>query len=228
MKILPFLWPFCQPPAKRISRGAGFCGFPKEKDFTTAPANSDIEDIGMGKSFQEQLLELGLVDKKKMNAAKKQQHQKKKAKTSRQGHGDTVEANRQLVREAEEKKKARVRQLNRERDAKLRKRADLAQIKQLVEQNRIDKDEDGIAYRFKVAGKIQRIFVSCDTADKLSDGRLGIVLLADSVEVVPRAIVEKIRRIDGAVTVIVNENKDENSDPDDPYAKYKIPDDLIW
>lgn len=183
----------------------------------------------MGKSFQDQLLALGLVDKKKAKEAKKQQHQtkKKKAKTGR--NKQVIDENVLLAQKAEEKKKARARKLNQERDAKLKKREEAAKIKQFVDQNRIEKDEKGIAYRFNVSGKIQRIFVAKDVADRLSDGRLGIVVLADQFEVLPRTVVEKITAINDQMNVILNHKTgDDHDDPDDPYAEYKIPDDLMW
>jgi uncharacterized protein YaiL (DUF2058 family) len=183
----------------------------------------------MGKSFQDQLLALGLVDKKKAKETKKQQHQtkKKNAKVSR--NKQVIDENVLLAQKAEEKKKARARKLNQERDAKLKKREEAAQIKQFVEQNRIEKDEKGMAYRFNVSGKIQRIFVAKEVADRLSDGRLGIVVLAEQFEVLPRTVVEKITAINNQMIVILNDRTgDEVDDPDDPYAEYKIPDDLMW
>ncbi|BHH84569.1 DUF2058 domain-containing protein [Desulforhopalus sp. 52FAK] len=183
----------------------------------------------MGKSFQDQLLALGLADKKKANEAKKQQHHKKKKQGKTLKKNQVIDENVLLAQKVEEKKKARARQLNRERDAKLKKREQVAQIKQFIEQNRVEKDEKGIAYRFNVDGKIQRIFVSKEVADKLSDGRLGIVVFAENFEVLPRVVVEKITAIDKKTVMILNERTgDEPDDPDDPYADYKIPDDLVW
>lgn len=183
----------------------------------------------MGKSFQDQLLALGLVDKNKAKETKKQQHQTKKKKGKTARNKQVIDENVLLARQAEEKKKARARKLNQERDAKLKKREEAAQIKQFVEQNRIEKDEKGIAYRFNVSGKIQRIFVAKDVADRLSDGRLGILVLGEQFEVLPRTVVEKITDINKRMLVILNDRTgDEADDPDDPYAEYKIPDDLMW
>ncbi|NOR24922.1 MAG: DUF2058 family protein [Desulforhopalus sp.] len=183
----------------------------------------------MGKSFQEQLLQLGLVDKKKASKAKKQQHQNKKQNSKTGKKQVVVDENALLAQQAEEKKKARVRKLNLQRDVKLQKRAEDAQVKQLVEQNRLEKDDRGIAYRFNVKGKIQRIFVTKETADQLSDGRLGIVGLAGQFEVVPRAIIEKIQSVSNRVFVNINAASSKaGSDPEDPYAGFEVPDDLMW
>lgn len=183
----------------------------------------------MGKSFQEQLLQLGLIDKKKASKAKKQQHQNKKQQAKAGKKHVVVDENALLAQQAEEKKKARARKLNLQREAKLQKRAEDAQVKQLVEQNRLEKDERGIAYRFNVSGKIQRIFVSKEFADQLSDGRLGIVGLGGQFEVVPRAIIEKIQSISDRVFVNINVATSKvESDPEDPYAGFEVPDDLMW
>ncbi len=183
----------------------------------------------MGKSFQEQLLKLGLVDKQKANQTKKQQHQNKKQNAKVGKKHVVVDENVLLAQQAEEKKKARTRKLNLQREAKLQKRADDAQVKQLILQHRLEKDDRGIAYRFTVDGKIQRIFVVKETADKLSDGRLGIVGLAGQYEVVPRNIIEKIQLINDQIFVNINvATSKEGSDPDDPYAGFEVPDDLVW
>ncbi len=93
----------------------------------------------------------------------------------------------------------------------------------------MEKDDRGIAYRFTVDNKIQRIFVAGEIADKLSDGRLGIVGLADQYEVIPRSIVEKIQSISDQVFVNINAaSSPKDSDPDDPYAGFEVPDDLMW
>lgn len=181
----------------------------------------------MGKSFQEQMLKLGLVEKKQVTDARKEQHQKKKQQVGKKAVA--VDENVLLARQAEEKKKARARELNLEREAKLQKRAEEARIRQLIEEHKQDKSDSGIPYRFNFQGTIQRIFVTGEMADRLSDGSLGIIALADKFEVIPRAVAEKIRLIDATLFINLNVSAAaETPDPDDPYAEYKIPDDLIW
>lgn len=183
----------------------------------------------MGKSFQDQLLQLGLVSSKKVKETKKKQHQNKKQKGKVGKKQTVVDENALLVQKAEEKKKARARKLNQQREAKLQKRADDARIKQLVEQHQIEKDDKGIAYRFNVSGKIQRIFVSAEIASKLSDGQLGIVGVGGQFEVVPRATIEKIKQVNEQIFVNLNSaSSHENVDPADPYAEFEVPDDLMW
>ncbi|TKB24026.1 DUF2058 domain-containing protein [Desulfopila sp. IMCC35006] len=183
----------------------------------------------MGKSFQEQLLQLGLVDKKKASETKKEQHQSKKQRSKSGKKNIVVDENVLLAQQAEQKKKDRARKLNLQREAKLQKRAEDGLVKQLVEDHRLAKDDTGIAYRFSVASKIQRIFVTKETAEKLSDGRLGIVGIADQFDVLPRRIIEKIQSVSDRVFVSLNSaTAQQDSDPEDPYAGFEVPDDLMW
>jgi len=57
-------------------------------------------------------------------------------------------------------------------------------------------------------------------------GRLVIVRIGDATELVPRVIGEKIAQRDAALVVQVKRAAE--VDPDDPYAAYQIPDDLMW
>ncbi|MGB3209743.1 MAG: DUF2058 domain-containing protein [Desulforhopalus sp.] len=183
----------------------------------------------MKKTFQEQLLQLGLVDKKKASKVKKEKHQHKKQETKGGKKNVVVDENVLLAQKAEEKKKARARKLNLQREEKLKKRAEDARIRQLVEQHRLEKDDRGMAYRFTVNKKIQRIFVAKEIADKLSDGRLGIVGLSDQFDVLPRSIIEKIQAVSDRVFININvASSKEGTDPEDPYAGFEVPDDLVW
>ncbi len=192
----------------------------------------------MRNSFQEQMLKLGLVDKKKVKEAKNEQHRSRKssAKSKKKKGGgqlSTAEENALLLQQAAEKKKARDLQLNRERDARLQKRAERAQIRQLIAQHKIAKDEDGVPYRFNVSGKIYRIFVDNITAQQLGNGILGIVEMVDTAgqfEVIPKDIIERIRATDKRIfTALVSASPSSGQkDEDDPYAEYTVPDDLVW
>ncbi len=191
----------------------------------------------MRNSFQEQMLKLGLVDKKKVKEARSEQHQNRKSSAqNRRKKGDRLSAaeeNALLLKKAADKKKARDQQLNRERDARLQKRAERAQIRQLIEQHKLAKDENGVPYRFNVSGKIHRIFVDSTIAEQLGSGTLGIVEMvgtAGQFEVIPKDIVERIRATDKRVfTALVCASSSPGAkDEDDPYAEYIVPDDLVW
>lgn len=181
----------------------------------------------MSNPFQDQFLKLGLVDKKQVNKSKKKQHKKKKQQASKKG--PVVDENALLVQQEKEKKRARDKELNRQREEKLKKREQMGAAKQIVEQNRLEKDANGVAYRFTENNKIHRVFVSEEVAEKLSKGVLAIVRVAQEYEVVPKGAALKIEQIGiGAFVFIAESSTGDETDPDDPYAEYKIPDDLIW
>jgi len=52
------------------------------------------------------------------------------------------------------------------------------------------------------------------------------VRIGDATELVPRVIADKIAERDASLVVQVK--KAAEVDPDDPYAAYQIPDDLMW
>lgn len=182
----------------------------------------------MGSSLQDQLLKLGVVDKKQAEKAKKKKHNKRKQQTAKK-QAPPVDENKLLAEQALAKKKERAQQLNLEREEKLRKREEVARIKQMIEQSRIPKDDKGVAYRFVDQKKVFRIFISQELIDSLSRGTVGVVRLNDQYEVCPAEIVKKIREIDSKVVVVLNKRvKDDKADEEDPYAGYEVPDDLMW
>jgi uncharacterized protein YaiL (DUF2058 family) len=61
----------------------------------------------------------------------------------------------------------------------------------------------------------------------LAAGRLAIVCLGGNTELVPKLIADKIAERDASLVVRVQKASTE-LDADDPYAAYKVPDDLMW
>lgn len=183
----------------------------------------------MGSSFQDQLLKLGLVDKKQVDKAKKTQHTERTKKEGKK-QPPPIDENALLAEQALAKKKERARQLNLEREEKLKRREEAARIRQMIETNCLPKDERGVAYRFVDQKKVFRIFISQELVDSLSRGGVGIVRLGEQYEVCPAEVVRKIRNLDAKVVVMLNEpvRKSEGSAGDDPYAGYEVPDDLVW
>lgn len=185
----------------------------------------------MANSLQNQLLKLGLVDKKRVAETRSKKYKQQKMAAKGRGAPTAAEENARLQREAEEKKKARVKRLNREREQKLQQRAAQAAIKQLIEQNAVERSDGGDPFRFNMGGKIHRLFVDREMVDRLSTGALGIVRVpgaGERFEVLPRAVLEKIQQLDSPPFIHLAEAEKKESDADDPYAEYKVPDDLMW
>lgn len=179
----------------------------------------------MANSLHEQLLKAGLTDKKKANKAKKtRQRQEKEQRHGKQKQED--EAVR-LARLARGRDAERDRELNRNKNEEAKRKAISAQIRQLIEMNRLSLDDGEIAYHFSDAGKVQRVYVTEKLHGQLSRDQLAIVKLDNRYEVVPAGVAEKISLRDAACVIVRNEAESRDN-TDDPYADFKVPDDLMW
>ena len=176
-------------------------------------------------SFQEQLLKAGLVDKNKVKVANQDKTRQKKVE--RRTGEQSVDEARLAALETQRKNAERARELNAQRDAAATQKAILAQIVQMVQKNRQSKGAPDIAYNFTHGHKIERIHVSAEVQAHLMAGRLLIVCQGGTTELVPRVIADKIAERDASLVVRVSKPSAE-IDADDPYADFKIPDDLMW
>lgn len=176
-------------------------------------------------SLQEQFLKAGLIDKKKAKLA--HQDKSKQQKQERRSGESTVSESRVAAQETQRQNAERARELNAQRDAAARQKAIMAQIGQMVKQNRQPRGNGDIAYHYTHDSKVERLFVSAAVQVHLVAGRLVIVCLDGVTELVPAVIADKIAERDPALVVRVSKNKSE-PDADDPYAAFQIPDDLMW
>lgn len=176
-------------------------------------------------SLQDQLLKAGLADEKKAKAVRTEKRKKRKAQPK-----GTVQENETEIRarQAREEKAERDRELNRQRQQEADKKAVQAQIRQLVSTNRLDRSRGETSYQFVHEKKIKKIFVDDTMVDQLSRGRLAIVFVNDSYELVAEGVARKIQERDQAAVVVLHDRKTDDTGEDDPYAGYEIPDDLMW
>lgn len=154
----------------------------------------------MGTSLRDQLLKKGLVDKKQVKKAKHQKHVSRKKNKGKKSAPAVNEARQAQL--AQEK-------LNREQNLKLNeeklKKENLAQIKQLIGENRLDLKKCNDPYYFKLGKKIKKIYVNQEISKKLSKGTLAIVMHKEFFEVVPAQIAEQITARDKDFPVIRHE-----------------------
>lgn len=176
-------------------------------------------------SFQEQFLKAGLVNKNKVKVAN--QDKSRQQKIERRSGTQSVDEVRLAALETQRRNAERARELNAQRDAAATQKAIAAQIVQMVQKNRQSKGAGDIAYNFTHGNKIERLYVSAAVQAHLMAGRLVIVCLGGTAELVPRVIADKIAERDASLVVRVNKTSSE-VDADDPYAAFKIPDDLMW
>lgn len=176
-------------------------------------------------SLKDQLLKAGIVDSKKAKQIDKEK--RKAAKSQPKGHA-RVDETREQVKLAQAQKAERDRELNRQQQAQNEKKAIQAQIIQLIRMNRIERVAGDVAYQFTDGRKIKKIYVTPQLQDELSRGRLAIARLDDSYELLPAAAARKIMQRDEEAIILLNTSEPAAVGEEDPYAEYKIPDDLMW
>ncbi|AXS85102.1 MULTISPECIES: DUF2058 domain-containing protein [Marinobacter] len=176
-------------------------------------------------TLQDQLLKAGLADEKKAKTIRTE-----KRKQRKQQPKGAVQVNEAEIRarQAREEKAERDRQLNLERQHAAERKAIQAQIRQLVESNRLDRSRGETSYQFVHGKKIKKIFVDDKMVDQLSRGRLAIVHVNDNYEIVAEGVARKILERDENAVVVLHDRKKDDAGEDDPYAGYEIPDDLMW
>ncbi len=189
----------------------------------------------MSMSLREQLLEAGLISKKQAEQAAKQPHHqrqdrapKKPANPSEEKRRAAQLAAQQAAQKAREEKIAQDLQRNRQQQEKAERKARHAQIKQLVEQNRLPKVDSDDCYNFVDGSKIRRLPVSPETRARLVQGELRIARCEGRYEVVPAPIAERIRERDERAVIPQVTAAPAQPDENDPYKNYVVPDDLIW
>ncbi|MDH4041067.1 MAG: DUF2058 domain-containing protein [Gammaproteobacteria bacterium] len=176
-------------------------------------------------SLQDQLLKAGIVDPKK--AKKIVKEKRREAKSQPKGHARVDETREQVIRSQAEKAE-RDRELNRERQVQNEKKAIQAQIIQLIRMNRIERTSGDIPFQFVDGKKIKKIHVTAQVQTELSRGRIAIARLEGRYELLPAAAAKKIMQRDESAIVLLNTGEPVAAGEDDPYAAYKIPDDLMW
>lgn len=179
----------------------------------------------MGNSLQEQLLKAGLVDEQKLKQTRSTKRKQVK-QTGRQPTAEEQEA-RVAAERARAEKVAHDRELNRQLQEEAARRASENEIRQLIHTHRIVRDGGDLAYNFTDGTALKRLYVNKDQHAKLVGGRLAIVRQDTFYELVPAEIAERVQARDAELVLVFNRAKDD-ANPDDPYAEYQVPDDLMW
>jgi uncharacterized protein YaiL (DUF2058 family) len=183
----------------------------------------------MSTSLRDQLLKAGLVNKKQVNEAERQQQRQERQPPTKHRQAVTPERAQtpQTPQVAQGTKAARDRTLNRQQHEKAEKKARLAQISQLIEQNRLPTIEGGEPYNFVDGSKIRRIAINASIRDRLGRGEIAIVRHDGRYDLVPATIATRIRERDERVFIAYGVGK-EGTPSDEAYREFSVPDDLIW
>ncbi|HDU8493655.1 DUF2058 domain-containing protein [Morganella morganii] len=175
-------------------------------------------------TLQEQMLKAGLVTSKKMDKVRR---------TAKKSRVQAREA-REAVEENKKAQLERDKQLSEQQKQAVLSREYKAQVKQLIEMNRIIISKGSIDFNFTDNNVIKSIAVDKTTQSQLISGRLAIARLStensnvSEYAIIPAVVADKITQRDAESIVLNNALAQDEADEDDPYADFKIPDDLMW
>jgi len=185
----------------------------------------------VGNSLQDQLLNAGLVDRNRLQQSKKQRHKQVK------GQRGEVEQQRQQQQQrhnsAQAEKMARDRELNAKRQQQQQRQAQQAEIRQLIAEHKLNRQGGEVRYHFQDGTQLKQLYVTEALQQQLGRGQAGIVKQGGRYEVVMSEIAERIAARDALALVLLNTPTQPASaaptaEAADPYARYEIPDDLMW
>ena len=202
-------------------------------------------------SLRDQLLKVGLVTEQQAKKAAQQEQQRQfrhrppKPKDPPRPSQKTPQVNaaaaKPVVRgpqeptqsaatlaaqQAQAAKIARDQELNRKREEKAKRRARIAEIEQIIDQNRVPRLETEDYYSFIDGKKIRRMSVNPERREQLTSGVLAIVRYKGHYAAVPKATAERIRERDENMVVPVVAQS--TTTTDDAYKDFVVPDDLMW
>ncbi|MCS2146851.1 DUF2058 domain-containing protein [Scandinavium manionii] len=175
-------------------------------------------------TLQEQMLKAGLVSSKKM--AKVQRTAKKSRVQAREAR-EAVEENKKAQLERDKELSEQQKQATLSKEYK-------AQVKQLIEMNKITIARGNIDFNFTDNNLIKKVVVDKLTQSQLISGRLAIARLVvdkngdSTYAIIPASVADKIAQRDADSIVLNSALSQEEQDEDDPYADFKVPDDLMW
>lgn len=174
-------------------------------------------------TLQEQMLKAGLVNSKKLEKAKKSS---KKSRIQAREAREAVEVNKKAQLERDKALSAEQKQQVLSKELK-------AQVKQLIEMNRIEIKDGDIGYNFTDGTTVKKLYVDKVTQNQLTNGRLAIARCStmnneEEYAIIPASVADKIALRDEHSIVLNNILTQEAEDEDDPYADFVVPDDLMW
>lgn len=186
------------------------------------------------KSLQDQLLNAGLIDKKKAKKITKASKKQKGQELRNKEHSET-EAQLQAKKSLQEKK-THDQSLNQQQKDAAERKAIAAQVIQIITLNKIDRRGGEVEYNFSDGKKIKKLLMSNKLLNLITRGVLCIARCGDKYEIIPKPVADKIRERDADSILVYLTPASSDAESTDPealsdeeyYAKFEIPDDLMW
>lgn len=194
----------------------------------------------MSSSLQEQLVQAGLANEEsparsrqggrghaggKRGGGRKQGAGRQARRSGQQATGDSKDRDapprKTTAKTAEKAAPAPARQPTAEEKAD--------RLRQMIRANRIDRSYASVPYRFTQGSRIREIAVTGTQQGRIARGELAVVSDGERNELVPEKVARQVRGIDPAAVLVLNTGESRGDDADDdPYADYRVPNDLMW
>ena len=109
----------------------------------------------------------------------------------------------------------------------------VANIIQMIKQYQIKEIDGEIGYQFIDESKIKKIYVNQQAYNAIVSGSLVVAKIITpqptQYALIPQALAERIEaKMTGYIIGLQQQQHDQTTDEEDPYADYVIPDDLMW
>lgn len=181
-------------------------------------------------SLQEQLLKAGLTTKQKTRQANADKRKKNKQQRSGVQHEASLQEQvKQDLAKAKVVKQDKDNALNEQKQQQLAVKEQVLRIKQILIHHQIKNVDGDNEYNYTFSNKIKKLSLDTITHKALINGRLALCGLDDITYLVTRETAEKLSELDSNIILVQNDKAlDEQTDENDPYADYQIPDDLMW
>lgn len=181
----------------------------------------------MRNALQEQLLKAGLAKKGKIDKIVRDKAKQRRGKSAPEPAPAISQAERQRQQRVE-----RDRALEAERRAQAQAHERQAQVRQIIEQNRLTARGDD-AYRFPDGNLIRSVLIDPAMRPQLAKGSLVIVRAGDEdYAILPRAAGDQIAQRQPELVVLDHSRTQQETpasdDDDEYYSRFVVPDDLVW
>ena len=181
-------------------------------------------------SLQDQLLKAGLTTKQKTRQANADKRKKNKQQRSGVEHGASLQEQvKQDLALSKADKLAKDSALNDAKNIEIANKEQQLRIKQILEHHQLTGVRGESEYNYTFDNKVKKLALDSKTHKALVNGRLALCGLNETTYLVTSETAEKVAELDKNIILVQNDKVDaEESDENDPYADYQIPDDLMW
>ncbi len=183
----------------------------------------------MADSLRDQLIAAGFEAPKK--TVKKKTAKKKHGKKDRPRTGGNAKGKGAAAKQSPNKAQKGKTQSS---DAEARAQAAIeerkklkAQIKELIDNNKLENWKGEIAYRYTVENRIRELYVNEAGHKELTARKVAITRLNGDTYLVPISTATEITTINPQWSVFNTTEAKEDTNNDD-YAEFQVPDDLQW